>query len=235
MHAIPVFVRQGMLWVIAAMVLAGVGLVDSAEAQKRETIEWCNIRWEQTNDKTLPRVLLIGDSIVVGYSGAVRKHLKGKANVDMLATSKAISDPAFLKEIAYALDGYEHAVIHFNNGLHGWHVTDEEYEASLRECMKRIRELSPGAKLIWANTTPVPSSKKGMKLEEKRNGVVLSRNAIAGKVTKELGVAVNDLYGLVIGDLDQLSANKGNVHYNEEGKNRQGEAVARAIQTLLGT
>ena len=205
----------------------------SAEELKRETIEWCNIRWEYTNDQKLPRVLLIGDSIVVGYSGHVKQQLKGKAHVDMLATSKCISDPAFLKETKYALEDYHHAVVHFNNGLHGWHQTDEQYEAALRDYVEKLKATAKDSKMIWASTTPVPSSRGGAKLEKKRNGTVLARNAIAEKVMKANGIATNDLYGLVIDDLEQLSASKGNVHYNEEGKSRQGKAVADAILLLL--
>jgi len=203
--------------------------VHSQTTPQREPIEWCNIRWENTGDQKLPRVLLIGDSISVGYSGHVKERLKGVANVDLMATSKAISDPALLKETAYALEDYRHAVVHFNNGLHGWHVTESEYEASLRAYVKKLKELAPRAKLVWASTTPVPSSQKDVKLEEGRNNTVLKRNAIAEAVMKEHGIPVNDLYGLVIGELESLTASKGNVHYNEKGKALQGEAVAGAV------
>ena len=218
---------------IIAFVIAGVVEVKSAEKVQRETIEWCNIRWEYTNDRKLPRVLLIGDSIVVGYSAHVKKLLKGKAHVDMLATSKCLSDPAFLKETKYALEDYQHAVVHVNNGLHGWHQTDEQYEAALRDYVKKLKQLAKDSRLVWATTTPVPSRRKGTKLEKKRNGIVLARNAIAEKVMADNGVAINDLYALVIDDLEQLSASKGNVHYNEDGKSRQGKAAAEAIRASL--
>ena len=204
-----------------------------ANAAQRERIEWAQIRWENTGDTKLPRVLLIGDSISVGYGGFVKKRLAGKANVDTLATSKAIDDPAFLKETAYMMEDYQHAVVHFNNGLHGGHVTDAAYEENLRQYVKKLREWSPHAKLIWASTTPVPSKEAGVKLDAKRNGVALARNAIAAKVMKENGIPVNDLYGLVVDDIEKLSANKGNVHYNNDGKARQGDAVAEAILDLL--
>ena len=205
----------------------------TANAAQRERIEWCNIRWERTNDQQLPRVLLIGDSITLGYSGVVKRLLKGKANVDVLATSKCISDPALLKETAYAMEDYRHAVVHVNNGLHGWHVTEPDYEASLRAYVKKLRALAPKAGLVWASTTPVPSRQTGVTLDEKRNRVVLARNAIADKVMREHGVPVNDLYALVVGDLEQLTASKGNVHYGNQGKELQGKAVADAILNAL--
>lgn len=218
---------------LAAAVLGGIAAANSQTTPRRETIEWCNLRWENTNDPKLPRVLLIGDSISVGYGGVVKERLKGKANVDTLATSKAISDPGWLKETSYAIEGYRHAVIHFNNGLHGGHVTAQDYESSLRDYIKKLRELAPQAKLIWANTTPVPSSQKGVALDEKGNATALTRNAIAGKVMKEAGIPINDLYGLVVGNIEKLTASKGNVHYNGKGKTLQGEAVVDAILKAL--
>jgi hypothetical protein len=219
---------------VAAVIFGGIGAANSQTAVQRETIEWCNLRWENTNDQKLPRVLLIGDSISVGYGAVVKERLKGKANVDALATSKAISDPGWLKETAYAVEGYRHAVIHFNNGLHGVHVTGHDYESSLRAHVKKLRELAPHAKLIWASTTPVPSREKGVALDEKGNARVQARNTIAERVIKEAGIPINDLYGLVVGDIEKLTANKGNVHYNDKGKKLQGQAVADAILKALG-
>jgi len=220
--------------VLVAVVAAAMATANGQTAPQRETIEWCNLRWESTNDKTLPRVLLIGDSISVGYGNVVKERLKGKANVDALATSKAISDPGWLKETAYAVEDYRHAVIHFNNGLHGGHVTEGDYESSLRAYIKKLRELAPQVKLIWASTTPVPSSQKGVALDEKGNARVLARNAIAERVMTEAGIPVNDLYSLVVGDIEKLTASKGNVHYNDKGKKLQGQAVADAILKALG-
>ena len=225
-------VRSRFLAIVAVFVLSGGGLV-KAQTPTRENIEWANFWWENTNDTKLPRVLLIGDSISVGYRGLVTQKLKGKANVDHLATSKAIDDPALLKETEYAIEGYKHAVIHFNNGLHGGHVTDNAYEKCLREYVRKLREWAPDAKLIWASTTPYPSSKPGVTLDEKRNAVVLARNAIAEKIMKENNISINDLYALMVGDLDNLTASKGNVHYNEKGKAMQGEAVAKRILEVM--
>jgi len=214
--------------------LVGVAAMCAAESVHREKIEWCNIRWENTTDPELPRVLLIGDSITLGYSGHVKKLLAGKANVDVLATSKAIDDPAFLKETAYVLEGYTHAVVHFNNGLHGWHVSNAAYAKCMAAYVKEVQRLAPNAKLLWASTTPVPSKRKGAKLDKKRNGTVLARNKAAGQVMEEMGIPINDIYGLMVGDLEQLTASKGNVHYGEKGKAMQAQAVADAVTAQLG-
>jgi len=92
----------------------------SAEKPIRERIEWADIWVTDANKDDLPRVLLIGDSITRGYFGEVEKHLAGKAYFARLTTSKCVADPSFADEIQLLLKHYTFAVIHFNNGLHGW-------------------------------------------------------------------------------------------------------------------
>ena len=72
----------------------------------REEYEWCNIWWNRAQDASLPRVLLIGDSVSVGYTDTVIELLADRANVDRLGTSKCVIDPAFLAETAYVLGQY---------------------------------------------------------------------------------------------------------------------------------
>ena len=68
----------------------------------------------------LPRVLLIGDSIVGGYRGVVIRELKGKANVDVWLTGAAESSPGLHDDLRKVLSQGPYAVVHFNIGLHGW-------------------------------------------------------------------------------------------------------------------
>ena len=120
-----------------------------------EDIEWANFWWEHAPDTKLPRVLLIGDSITNGYHGDVARLLKGKANVDMLATSASICDPSLIAQVKLAVGDYKHAVIHFNNGLHGFHLDDAQYAAGLKRLVETLKQLEPQAKLIWATSTPI--------------------------------------------------------------------------------
>jgi hypothetical protein len=95
----------------------------SAEEPIRERIEWADIWVTDANKNDLPRVLLVGDSITRGYFAEVEKHLAGKAYCARLTTSKCVSDPSFADEVQLLLKHYNFAVIHFNNGLHGWGYT----------------------------------------------------------------------------------------------------------------
>jgi hypothetical protein len=65
----------------------------------------------------LPRVLLIGDSISMGYTLDVRELLKGKANVHRIPTNGGPTTNG-LKNIKAWLGDSKWDVIHFNWGLH---------------------------------------------------------------------------------------------------------------------
>ena len=91
------------------------GAEPNIEPPSRESIEWCDIWISHANETNLPRVLLIGDSIVRDYYPEVEKQLAGKAFVARLATSRFVADPVLLKEIESVLSGGKFDVIQFNN------------------------------------------------------------------------------------------------------------------------
>lgn len=219
----------GSLPLPAALVQAALGQGAPNPGLQRETMEWSNNWWDVANDPKLPRVLLIGDSVTCGYSGAVIKQLAGVAHVDRLGNSRNILDPIHLKETRVFLEEGKYKAIHFNNGLHGFHLTIEQYTQGLRDYVKLLRELAPGVPLVWASSTPITVSGHTDQLAPS-NDVVIARNAAAAALMKELGIPVDDLYGLVVGHPELKSDTH---HYNEAGRNLQGEAVANSLRPYL--
>jgi len=197
----------------------------------RETTEWVNMRWERANDTKLPRVLLMGDSVTNQYHGEVNARLKDRANVDLLATSKSICDPALLREVRAMVTDYKYAVIHFNNGLHGFHLSPAEYEAGLRRLVALLRELQPQAKLIWGQCTPIVSTDDPAVLGG-GNSVVLVRNEVASRVMAELGIPVDDLYAVSVGHPEYRNRGDG-YHFSQAGKVAQAEVVAKMVSEAL--
>lgn len=196
----------------------------------RESIEWADIWIPDANGTTLPRVLLIGNSIMRGYYPQVAEKLKGKASVARLATSKSLGDPVLLAEVALVLDQCRFDVVHFNNGLHGAAYSNEEYGKSFPELVAVIRKHAPKAKLIWATTTPTRTTGNVSAIGEGTKRVQ-ARNKIAeGIVTKE-GIAVDDLYGLVKDHAEYWSGD--GVHFNSKGIAVEAEQVARCIADNL--
>jgi hypothetical protein len=189
-------------------------------------------------DPSLPRVLLIGDSISIGYTPAVRELLKGKANVLRIPTNGSSTNEGVAK-IDEWLGAGPWAVIHFNWGLHDlkhWKdgkldaagpqvSTLEVYEKNLRQLVQRMKQTK--AKLIWGSTTPVPEGSAGRAPGEEKK-----YNAVAAKVMKDEGVAINDLAAAVGPKLSELQR-PANVHFAPAGDRVLGERVAGAIEKAL--
>jgi hypothetical protein len=218
---------------LLASILLTVGIAmaqDTIDNRTREGTEWAILRWQQAPDTKLPRVLLVGDSISNGYASHVTGLLQGQANVDLLATSKSVCDPAFVLELTLATDGYKHAVIHFNNGLHGWHLTDAQYEAGLRRMVAKLRELSPQAKLVWGSSTSAVTL-PDKQLDSKANATVLRRNEIAARVMTELGIPIDDLYAAIV---DHCDWHSDSLHFNAEGYAALAASVVKSVTPFLG-
>lgn len=196
-----------------------------------ERIEWSDVWVVDADRDELPRVLLVGDSIVKGYYDSVSRALEGKASVARYATSKFMGNPDYLAELEILLKGYDFDVIHINNGLHGWGYTEEQYRESFPALLESLKKYAPDAEVIWGMSTPIRNSDDLSRLDEK-DARVVERNRIAGEIMAEHEIPVNDLYALVV-DHPEYFAQDG-VHYNEQGRTAQGQQVAAMINEALG-
>jgi lysophospholipase L1-like esterase len=173
---------------------------------------------------------LIGDSIARGYYSEVEKRLTGKAYVARLATSRLLGDPVFANELKLILSSATFDVIHFNNGVHGWGYTEEEYRQHFPNFISILRQGAPSAKLICATTTPVRVGGKPTEFAPNTERVKV-RNAIAVEFAATEHIPVDDLFSLVEGHSDYNNAD--GVHFNSTGIQAQGERVVAEIQKLL--
>lgn len=192
----------------------------------------------------LPRVLLIGDSISMGYTIDVREMLKGKANVHRIPTNGGPTTNG-LKSIKEWLGDSKWDVIHFNWGLHdlkyiaddpskladpkapGSHpqVSLADYEKNLTELVKIMQ--ATGAKLIWCNTTPVPAGSGGrVEGDEKKY------NEAAARVMTAAGIPTDDLNAHAAAKLKDVQL-PANVHYSTSGYHYLAEKVAAVIAENL--
>lgn len=196
----------------------------------------------------LPRILLIGDSISIGYTVAVQELMKGKANVHRpLAncgpTTSGLANLDAWLETGGAGKSWD--VIHFNWGLHdlkymgpnGENLSDpkaadskpqvspEDYRNNLTELVARLKET--GATLIWRNTTPVPEGAKGRVV-----GDSAIYNAIAAEVMEEAGIETHDLYSFAKERAAEIQK-KADVHYTPEGSRVLAADVARILDAVL--
>jgi hypothetical protein len=174
----------------------------------------------------LPRVLLIGDSISIGYTLPVRVRLNGKVNVHRVDRNAGGTRFA-MKQLKGWLGDGKWDVIHFNFGLHdlaGNRVPAEEYEKSLRKMVAELK--ATGAKVIWASTTPRPPGQGA------RDEGLIKFNEIAERVMKENGVAIDDLYAAVLPRQSELQR-PNDAHYTLKGYEFLGDVVAASIEAQL--
>ena len=184
----------------------------------------------------LPRVLLIGDSVSMGYTLRVRAALQGRANVHRAPTNCGPTTKG-VAELEQWLGKGTWDVIHFNFGLHDVRyvqpgkiaVPPETYEANLRKIVARLRQT--GARLIWATTTPVPAKNLPGQFPRVPADVV-AYNAIAERVMHEHGIAIDNLYAAVLPRQSELQP-PGDVHFRSEGSDVLGAAVVAAIAAVL--
>ena len=180
------------------------------------------------------RVLLIGDSISIGYIESVRELLKDKAEVHGLPIA-AKSSTHGLAEIDAHLAKMRWDVIHFNWGLNdlehfgsGKHrIPLELYEKNLTKLVDKLEKT--GAVLVWATTTPIP---KGT--GTRTHGDAVKYNAVAAKVLKGRSIRVNDLYAFVLPRLPRIQMEK-DVHYTEVGYAVLGGEVASQVKLALSS
>ena len=195
-----------------------------------EAVEWLEVRVNAADDHKLPRVLLVGDSITGGYFPGVVNELKGRANVARFASSRGLGDPALFEELALMLEQYQFSVIHFNNGLHGWAYTEDDYRAAFPKLLQLLKEHAPGAKLIWASTTPHRMGPPKFEQFDPKNKRIQERNRIAAELVAPVGIPVNDLYALEENHPEHMTDG---CHYKPEVAAAQAKQVARFIAAAL--
>lgn len=238
---------QIIAWMSAFTCLCATGFAvepGSAEEQAKGK------KWNCTPDENLPNVLLIGDSISIGYTLQTRELLAGKANV-YRPILEGKDEPwncghtgSILGGIDRMLAGPKWDVIHFNTGLHdlkrinraknGKHddptipsvFSLEQYRKNLEQIVLRLKKT--GATLIFATTTPYPDGVYPCRLPED----AVKYNAVALDVMKRHDVIINDLHSASLPHLKEWQLEK-NVHFNTAGKQELAERVAKAIEKQL--
>jgi hypothetical protein len=185
----------------------------------------------------LPRVLILGDSISIGYTPRVRKLLDGKANVHRPKTNCRWS--AFgNQKVDEWIGDQKWDAIHFNFGLWDWYgwaqetkSTPESYAKSLDGIVRKLKK--SGARLIFAVTTPPcvgPEQKVKIVITDKRASQF---NQAALRVMKKHGVQINDLYKTIGKNRAKYQRGENDVHYNEAGRDLLAAQVAQVINREL--
>ncbi len=200
-----------------------------------------------TDRPSLPRVLLIGNSISIAYTLPVRALLADVANVHRIPANGGATTIG-LRDLERWLGEGHWDVIHFNFGLGdlrhvfpGNKVQNEKgeyprpgegaprvplnaYENNLRTLINRLK--ATGAQVIFATTTPLKDDFHGYFA-----GHELSYNDVARKIVEETGIRLNDLHSVVVARCPELQVD--HVHFNTEGNRQLAQSVAASIRAAL--
>jgi acyl-CoA thioesterase-1 len=181
----------------------------------------------------LPKVLVIGDSISIGYTEPLKKILAGKYEISHNPENGGPTSNGIAHIDEWLAAGHWD-VITFNFGLHdlkldtGPHQVEiPQYQANLKTILAALHKT--GAKLIWVTTTPVPTGHLNPKRE--RPDVPLYNDAAAHVIKGQVD-AVCDLYTAVLPRESEMQQ-KENVHFTPEGYEFLAGQVAAAIQSQL--
>ncbi len=189
---------------------------------------------------SLPEMLLIGDSIRIGYCGAVAEALRGKAEVKWPNGNCQSSQSILVSLARWRGLVSSPKVVQFNCGhwdAAHWDgdesalTTVEEYGRNLRKIIRRIRRYWPEAKIVFATTTPMnPSGEQGRNARTTES--IMRYNEEAVNVARSEGVEVNDLFGAV--EKWPASDYADYCHFNKAAAKRLGDIVARRLAVVAG-
>jgi len=188
-------------------------------------------------------LILIGDSIRMGYQETVAEVLKGYAELDYPDENGGTSANVLAHLDEWVIDTSPD-IVHINAGLHdmardgdeqgGPRISIAAYEQNVRTILSRLRD-ETDAVLIWALCTPV---NERLHYENKSfdrfEGDVLEYNTVARRVAEEMNVPINDLYQFVMDAGRDELLNPDGVHFTDEGKRSLGERVAKVVRDVAG-
>jgi lysophospholipase L1-like esterase len=190
-----------------------------------------------------PNILIIGDSISIGYTPFVESYFSEKAHIS--------HNPGNAQHTGTGLDKIEEwiskenwDIIHFNWGL--WDLcfrhpsstiqgnrdkvngkitfTLEEYASNL-DSIVSIMRINSSAKLIYITTSYVPENEHGRFKDD-----VKKYNDVAKKIMREHSVLVHDIYEESIQIHQAFGKGKDDVHYTNAGYEQLGQLVARFLE-----
>ena len=195
----------------------------------------------------MKKVLLLGDSIRMGYDDYVKELLQGEYQVyyDPEDNGRFSSYTLWqMNQFFRHFGAFD--VVHWNNGYWDMNIEApmttamhpvEEYVHFLRRILAEIRR--NGAVPVFATTTPILSvgaaadiSGTGADSINYNNEWVKTYNEAAVGLMQEEGVRINDLYSLCLEDPHYYKC-EDLLHLTEQGYRRCAEQTASVIRSIL--
>jgi len=180
------------------------------------------------------KVMLIGDSIRMGYETRLRELVAG--DVDLRAPEENCRFTAYtLFSLSTWAPDNDYDVIHWNNGQ--WdtcYMPDGRIHTPLPvylELQQRVIEiLRPRTRrLVFATTTPVHDDQyRTAAINGRKNEDIEAYNQAVSEILGSMGIEINDLHAAVVQDVGTYICDD-KVHLSEEGI----ELCARKVAEVL--
>jgi lysophospholipase L1-like esterase len=189
--------------------------------------------------QTPKNVLIVGDSISIGYTPFIQKALTGINIVHNPGNGG--STVRGVQSIEKWLGDTEWDIIVFNFGLHDMVFKDslkkydvvngkisvplDDYRKNLQTIVDKLKETT--ANVVFITTTTVPENSSGRKTESPEQ-----YNKIAKALMKKNGIEVLDLYKTSL-KVHPQNSKPGNVHYSEAGYELLANPIIENIKSKL--
>ena len=187
------------------------------------------------------KVVLIGDSIRMGYQPLVAKKLEGEAEVWGPAQN--------CRHSLWALDHFPEwvaqqtpDVVHVNFGIHdasiqadGQHqVLLPQYRLCLKRFIAKVKELE-STQMMWATTTPLYTAQPDVPMSQwtvRTAAEIDAYNSAALEVVRSEGLPIDDLHRAIMDNDYAKCLRDDGCHMTEFGNEVLSDAVVKSIRSL---
>ena len=189
---------------------------------------------------SMPKVLLLGDSIRISYQALVAEKLEGKAEVVGPADNCQYSLFTLSSLDRWIGELGQPDIVHWNNGLHDCghnparnpvQIPVDMYRENLKFILNRLKGLT--LNVLWATLTPVHPDRPFRESQWSwRNEEIDRYNAAARELMEVHEVPITELHELVWGDVGGFLS-EDQLHLSQAGQMACASAVAQAISAHL--
>lgn len=208
----------------------------------------------------LPNILILGDSISIGYTPFVQEYLKGRANIfrpiqengnpeNCEGTTKGVENiDRWLnsgENSGVTNSGSQWDIIHFNFGLHDIKhvdpVTGENsqnpkhpQQANRKQYKKNLETIVEKLKATDAKLIFATTTPYPDVVEGplRKPGMPQKYNSVAVKIMNKNGILINNLHAFMVPRMADLQR-PNNVHFTEDGSRELAKKVVERINEVL--
>lgn len=227
--------------------LAPTGFDPSTGVMRNISGEGYHMQCAVVTNSELPRILVVGDSISMGYRRFITGHFKGRAHVDYWVggswfdwTVKGDDFPA-LRAWDGVLANGPYDVVSWNAmTLHMWkdarRVNEINYPGQMTRVVRHLLKTAPDTAFIWVTCTPwrtTPESGPAAP-DPAYNDRIVRLNAVTDSIMADHGIPVVDLYSLCLERFDTVGeGSQDAVHWNQTVSREMAGRINAQIDAIL--